>query len=265
MEKRVFGSRAANSGNRRGSRCGIHGYPPLSAFPAGHGPISVQYTSESANSVPAWVPLERSLAAARSVPVAVCRPGAVAASGTAPSAVRRFTADIEIDVLAWNGVATTVPPGKVTSAKSSTSTTGRPACERYSPSDGSHMLPRESRGTTTAPTRPRTWRRRSDRSRRAAELLGRGPARLRLVTCHLGAGASLAVVVSGRSVAPPACGMWRPARPPAAPPLPARPAGVAWRQRRSSAGPGRSMPAGLMLRRGTMVAEGRLPVRRAPE
>jgi acetate kinase len=37
-------------------------------------------------------------------------------------------------------------------------------------------------------------------SRRAAELLGRSPAGLRLVTCHLGAGASLAAVVSGRSV-----------------------------------------------------------------
>ncbi len=37
-------------------------------------------------------------------------------------------------------------------------------------------------------------------SRRAAELLGRRPAGLRLVTCHLGAGASLAAVVSGRSV-----------------------------------------------------------------
>jgi acetate kinase len=37
-------------------------------------------------------------------------------------------------------------------------------------------------------------------SRRAAELLGRQPAGLRLVTCHLGAGASLAAVVSGRSV-----------------------------------------------------------------
>jgi acetate kinase len=37
-------------------------------------------------------------------------------------------------------------------------------------------------------------------SRRAAELIGRHPAGLRLVTCHLGAGASLAAVVSGRSV-----------------------------------------------------------------
>jgi acetate kinase len=37
-------------------------------------------------------------------------------------------------------------------------------------------------------------------SRRGAELLGRDPAGLRLVTCHLGAGASLAAVVNGRSV-----------------------------------------------------------------
>ncbi len=37
-------------------------------------------------------------------------------------------------------------------------------------------------------------------SRRGAELLGRQPAGLRLVTCHLGAGASLAAVVNGRSV-----------------------------------------------------------------
>jgi acetate kinase len=37
-------------------------------------------------------------------------------------------------------------------------------------------------------------------SRRAAELLGRPPAGLRLVTCHLGAGASLAAVRDGRSV-----------------------------------------------------------------
>jgi len=37
-------------------------------------------------------------------------------------------------------------------------------------------------------------------SRRAAEMLGRRTAGLRLVTCHLGAGASLAAVVSGRSV-----------------------------------------------------------------
>jgi acetate kinase len=36
--------------------------------------------------------------------------------------------------------------------------------------------------------------------RRAAELLGSSPARLRLVTAHLGAGASLAAVVGGRSV-----------------------------------------------------------------
>jgi acetate kinase len=37
-------------------------------------------------------------------------------------------------------------------------------------------------------------------SRRAAELLGEEPARLRLVTCHLGAGSSLAAVQGGRSV-----------------------------------------------------------------
>jgi acetate kinase len=37
-------------------------------------------------------------------------------------------------------------------------------------------------------------------SRRAAELLGRAPAGLRVVTCHLGAGASLAAVRDGRSV-----------------------------------------------------------------
>jgi acetate kinase len=37
-------------------------------------------------------------------------------------------------------------------------------------------------------------------ARRAAELLGRDPARLRVVTCHLGAGASLAAVAGGRSV-----------------------------------------------------------------
>ena len=37
-------------------------------------------------------------------------------------------------------------------------------------------------------------------SRRAAELLGRPPAGLGLVTCHLGAGASLAAVVNGRSI-----------------------------------------------------------------
>jgi acetate kinase len=37
-------------------------------------------------------------------------------------------------------------------------------------------------------------------SRRASELLGRSPQGLRLVTCHLGAGASLAAVLHGRSV-----------------------------------------------------------------
>lgn len=37
-------------------------------------------------------------------------------------------------------------------------------------------------------------------TRRAAELLGRPPSELRLVTCHLGAGASLAAVAGGRSV-----------------------------------------------------------------
>jgi acetate kinase len=37
-------------------------------------------------------------------------------------------------------------------------------------------------------------------SRRAAELTGRSPAELRVVTCHLGAGASLAAVAGGRSV-----------------------------------------------------------------
>jgi acetate kinase len=37
-------------------------------------------------------------------------------------------------------------------------------------------------------------------ARRAAELLGRPPEELRLVTCHLGAGASLAAVDGGRSV-----------------------------------------------------------------
>jgi acetate kinase len=37
-------------------------------------------------------------------------------------------------------------------------------------------------------------------SRRAAELLARPPAGLRVVTCHLGAGASLAAVLGGRSV-----------------------------------------------------------------
>jgi acetate kinase len=37
-------------------------------------------------------------------------------------------------------------------------------------------------------------------TRRAGELLGRSPAELRIVTCHLGAGASLAAVLFGRSV-----------------------------------------------------------------
>ena len=37
-------------------------------------------------------------------------------------------------------------------------------------------------------------------SRRAAEMLGRTPQGLRIVTCHLGAGASLAAVLDGRSV-----------------------------------------------------------------
>ncbi len=37
-------------------------------------------------------------------------------------------------------------------------------------------------------------------ARRAAELVGRPLARLRVVTCHLGAGASLAAVVDGRSI-----------------------------------------------------------------
>jgi len=37
-------------------------------------------------------------------------------------------------------------------------------------------------------------------SRRAAELIGRPPESLRIVTCHLGAGASLAAVAGGRSV-----------------------------------------------------------------
>lgn len=60
---------------------------------------------------------------------------------------------------------------------------------------------------------PPEWRRRWDlrrygfhglshayASRRAAELLGRTPVGLRVVTCHLGAGASLAAVLDGRSV-----------------------------------------------------------------
>ena len=61
---------------------------------------------------------------------------------------------------------------------------------------------------------PREWRRALRRirrfgfhglshaycSRRAAELLGRPLASLRIVTCHLGAGASLAAVLGGRSV-----------------------------------------------------------------
>jgi acetate kinase len=60
---------------------------------------------------------------------------------------------------------------------------------------------------------PRSWRERwglrrfgfhglshAYASRRAAELLGRAPEGLRVVTCHLGAGASLAAVLSGRSV-----------------------------------------------------------------
>jgi acetate kinase len=37
-------------------------------------------------------------------------------------------------------------------------------------------------------------------SRRAAQLLGRDPARLRLITCHLGSGASLAAVRGGKSI-----------------------------------------------------------------
>ncbi len=37
-------------------------------------------------------------------------------------------------------------------------------------------------------------------SRRAADLLGRSPRGLRVITCHLGAGASLCAVVDGRSV-----------------------------------------------------------------
>jgi acetate kinase len=61
---------------------------------------------------------------------------------------------------------------------------------------------------------PRSWRERwglrrfgfhglshAYAARRAAELLGRRLDRLRIVTCHLGAGASLAAVKSGRSVA----------------------------------------------------------------
>lgn len=60
---------------------------------------------------------------------------------------------------------------------------------------------------------PREWRKRWELrrygfhglshayvSRRASELLGRAPDGLRLVTCHLGAGASLAAVLHGRSV-----------------------------------------------------------------
>jgi acetate kinase len=60
---------------------------------------------------------------------------------------------------------------------------------------------------------PRSWRERwglrrfgfhgishAYAARRAAELLGRSPVGLRIVTCHLGAGASLAAVKSGRSV-----------------------------------------------------------------
>lgn len=60
---------------------------------------------------------------------------------------------------------------------------------------------------------PAPWRRRWDlrrygfhglshayAARRAAELLGVDPAGLRLVTCHLGAGASLAAIAGGRSV-----------------------------------------------------------------
>jgi acetate kinase len=37
-------------------------------------------------------------------------------------------------------------------------------------------------------------------ARRAAEMLGRSPSEIRVVTCHLGAGASLAAVMGGRSV-----------------------------------------------------------------
>ena len=60
---------------------------------------------------------------------------------------------------------------------------------------------------------PREWRRRyairrygfhglshAYCSRRAAALVGRPPADLRIITCHLGAGASLAAVLDGRSV-----------------------------------------------------------------
>ncbi len=60
---------------------------------------------------------------------------------------------------------------------------------------------------------PRSWRERwglrrfgfhglshAYAARRAAELLGRSPEELRIVTCHLGAGASLAAVKSGHSV-----------------------------------------------------------------
>jgi acetate kinase len=60
---------------------------------------------------------------------------------------------------------------------------------------------------------PASWRRRWDlrrygfhglshayAARRAAALLGRPPASLRVVTCHLGAGASLCAVAGGRSV-----------------------------------------------------------------
>ncbi|HEX9122492.1 MAG TPA: acetate/propionate family kinase [Actinomycetota bacterium] len=60
---------------------------------------------------------------------------------------------------------------------------------------------------------PREWRTRWDlrrfgfhglshayAARRTAEMLGRGPMGLRIVSCHLGAGASLAAIVDGRSV-----------------------------------------------------------------
>jgi acetate kinase len=69
-----------------------------------------------------------------------------------------------------------------------------------------------SRGAATYAL-PRAWRERwglrrfgfhglshAYASRRAAELLGRSPDGLRIVTCHLGAGASLAAVKSGYSV-----------------------------------------------------------------